>query len=941
MVARALAWGKHSPGKGGADDGSLRRDSFKVTRRIVAIILLLSALMHVHAADTDATVSILFGAYPDIRVLTPNGGELINGTITIVGDIIDVEGNDDIVSVNFSAYRSPCYGSRNTTELGFGTNTSQRNWSLSWNTSRVADSNDWFVTIEALDSLALLTGYVPSDDSDQRFVINNIDQEPNWTEFKNNLSTNLTALNNDSVLNDWIYVTNLVIAKPDDGLINWTDQTLNVDNADLDSYIEISQGEIKLDDCGLVPFTSADAVVHFYNLSLVNPIVLKDAEVCTSCTTINYTHTNNRNGTLIFSVEDWASRWSWDFVTYTVKDDLVLDIWDQNDTAKPYANLIVYRNNNVRFFANYTSTGGALPESSETFCQIRFNTTLPWTSYADMTYNRSTKLFEYNRTFSSLGNVAWSVLCDSTLLGYYQLTDSDTVTISNRPPVLLSNYPDISMFEDTTAIGFDLDAYFYDPDSDALNYTALEPGNIRIAVDSTTHVPAYAPDPNFAGTRTSYFTATDTYGASATSNTYTITVIDVAEAAAPTTDTGGAGGAGPVWCTPKWNCTEWEECKFKLLTLGTDFLEGFTGYQTRVCIDRSDCGYDYLKPDEVKGCFYKPTCFDLIKNQGEAGVDCGGPCPPCPSCFDRIRNQGEAGVDCGGPCPACPTCFDGMMNQGEEGIDCGGPCPSCEVEVIKKRGEVMEEVYQWLIWLMLSMVLVAVLMSMYYSKPYVDKFSEWLLLRMERFTEVPVARPTLLELELRTLARLQKLDEQLDTVRPEESSAEYSRIMREFFRTASGLTFEFTYEELLNEFRKLRIGAVTLRALRAHFGKLSNIEFGKEALPRTELHGELIAARRQVQAVVRSLAKAEAPTREAFKEQAEKKRKLTAQKLSLQFNRMLLQAERSLEQGQTDAAKALYNQLREQYARLPEEERKQVLKRIKELYTKLSGRKPT
>jgi len=26
---------------------------------------------------------------------------------------------------------------------------------------------------------------------------------------------------------------------------------------------------------------------------------------------------------------------------------------------------------------------------------------------------------------------------------------------------------------------------------------------------------------------------------------------------------------------------------------------------------------------------YKPSCADHIKNQGEAGIDCGGPCAPC------------------------------------------------------------------------------------------------------------------------------------------------------------------------------------------------------------------------------------------------------------------------------------------------------------------------
>jgi len=933
VVARALSTRKSGPEK---REG---REFIIPLAGLIAGVLLLSILTHVHAVNDTAVVSMIFGRFPSVTVLFPNGAEVVNDTITVIGDILDGDGNDDIIFVNFSSYLNSCYGSRIDVSLGLGTNTSERNWSITWNTSQVNDSNDWFVTIDAIDSLANSTGFVPTDTSDQSFIINNIDQEPNWTEFKNNLSTNLSALNNASASHDWINITGLIIARSEDALINWSNNTLNLDNADLDTYIEISQGQVKLDDCGLVPFTSAGAKVHLYNLSLVSPIVLKDGAVCNDCNITGHTHTNYSNGTLVFSVEDWQSTSA--FVTYSVKGNLTLDIWDLNDTAKLYANLIVYRKTNVRFFANYSSIGGVLPESPETYCQIRFNTTLPWTDYSNMTYNSSTYLFEYNRTFSSVGNVDWGVQCNSTLIGYYRLNDSDSVGISNRQPVLISNYPDISLFEDTTAIGFDLDAYFSDPDGDALNYTALEPGNIRIGIDSTTHIPTYAPDPDFAGTRTSTFTATDVYGGSATTNEYTITVIDVPEVVASTPDTGGGLGGPPVYCTPKWNCTEWGDCTFKLPTLDEDFLKGFTGYQSRSCIDRSECSYDYLKPDEILGCQYKSTCFDLIKNQNEGGVDCGGPCPPCPSCFDKLRNQGEAGVDCGGPCPACPTCFDATKNQGEEGIDCGGPCPACEVEVITRRGEVMEEVYRWLIWLLLSMVLVAVVMSVYYSRPYFDKFGEWVLLKMEGLTEVPVAKPTLLELELRTLARLQKLDERVDTVKPAESSAEYARIMRGFFKAASGLSYEFTYQELLKEFRQLKIGATTLRTLSAHFGELSNIEFGKKALPRKELHLELIAARKHIKAVVRSLAKVEVLTKDALKERAEKRKNLRTQKETLQFNRMLLQAERAVKQGKPDAAKALYNQLRAQYGKLPQEERKQVLKRIKKLYTRISGRKPT
>ncbi len=54
--------------------------------------------------------------------------------------------------------------------------------------------------------------------------------------------------------------------------------------------------------------------------------------------------------------------------------------------------------------------------------------------------------------------------------------------------------------------------------------------------------------------------------------------------------------------------------------------------------------------------------------------------PADPTCDDGIQNQGETGIDCGGPCTAiCPTCTDGIQNGDEEGVDCGGsscdPCP--------------------------------------------------------------------------------------------------------------------------------------------------------------------------------------------------------------------------------------------------------------------------
>ena len=114
----------------------------------------------------------------------------------------------------------------------------------------------------------------------------------------------------------------------------------------------------------------------------------------------------------------------------------------------------------------------------------------------------------------------------------------------------------------------------------------------------------------------------------------------------------------------------------------------------------------------ITPCIGSVSCSDGVQNGDEAGIDCGGSkCPPCHPCGlievcnngkddncdgqvdcadwycendpycvgircgDGLQNQGETGIDCGGPCSPCPaTCTDGIKNQGETVTDCGGPC---------------------------------------------------------------------------------------------------------------------------------------------------------------------------------------------------------------------------------------------------------------------------
>ena len=121
------------------------------------------------------------------------------------------------------------------------------------------------------------------------------------------------------------------------------------------------------------------------------------------------------------------------------------------------------------------------------------------------------------------------------------------------------------------------------------------------------------------------------------------------------------------------------------------------------------------------------TCEDIVLNQDETDVDCGGSCPVCDdgkdclvdadcssnectgnictmvSCVDKAKNGAETDIDCGGKaCPACidglacavdidclsqscienlckaPSCDDKAKNGAETDIDCGGPkCGPC------------------------------------------------------------------------------------------------------------------------------------------------------------------------------------------------------------------------------------------------------------------------
>ncbi|HZF49969.1 MAG TPA: hypothetical protein VE093_15020, partial [Polyangiaceae bacterium] len=67
---------------------------------------------------------------------------------------------------------------------------------------------------------------------------------------------------------------------------------------------------------------------------------------------------------------------------------------------------------------------------------------------------------------------------------------------------------------------------------------------------------------------------------------------------------------------------------------------------------------------------------DGVKNDGEAGIDCG--CAKCATlCKDgdtcELPEHCVSGACYAGICQA-PTCFDMVKNGTEQGVDCGGNC---------------------------------------------------------------------------------------------------------------------------------------------------------------------------------------------------------------------------------------------------------------------------
>ena len=174
---------------------------------------------------------------------------------------------------------------------------------LNYSVVNVTNLTVSFINFTINSTTGILTNSTPVNATGWFMIYLNVTDDKNWTEdyvnvtvnllpvydnFMNGITTNFTSYNDSSIDN----VTNLTIGIPWVGLINFTNQNINLSTADLDTYVTISYNSIGVDSNNL-PQLNKPARLTLYNLTFSStPLVFKDGSQCADCTVIGYTGGN-------------------------------------------------------------------------------------------------------------------------------------------------------------------------------------------------------------------------------------------------------------------------------------------------------------------------------------------------------------------------------------------------------------------------------------------------------------------------------------------------------------------------------------------------------------------------------------------------------------------------------------------------------------------------
>ncbi|MBI5072257.1 hypothetical protein HZA99_00405 [Candidatus Woesearchaeota archaeon] len=145
----------------------------------------------------------------------------------------------------------------------------------------------------------------------------------------------------------------------------------------------------------------------------------------------------------------------------------------------------------------------------------------------------------------------------------------------------------------------------------------------------------FADDPataaNESTTLSTTSTATSTNASTSTTSSSSATSSSSSSSKSKSKSSSTSATSSGKGCFDKWNCQSWGSC-------------ASNNFQTRICYYAGNCTVEGNQSDTRQKCTYvapkeettvtseqpEATCYDKIKNQGERGIDCGGPCDACP-----------------------------------------------------------------------------------------------------------------------------------------------------------------------------------------------------------------------------------------------------------------------------------------------------------------------
>jgi lysophospholipase L1-like esterase len=233
-----------------------------------------------------------------------------------------------------------------------------------------------------------------------------ITEQANYTEYSGSETTDFNNISDITNVSDATLQTNT--AK-----ITWYNN-VNASEANFDINVDFGFAFVNVNSTGLNSTFNSSANVTFYNLSWSKtPVIFEDGSPSQDCAINFYS-----GGNLSFNVTH--------FTNYSAGANANLTIWD--DTDPEGGSQTKYSRDKIKFYANYTNrTSGQPINETGVYCNISFNVT-PNGPFG-MTFNSSSLLYEYNRSFPTSGTFNWNVTGNGSVQDYEELDVTDIVTV--------------------------------------------------------------------------------------------------------------------------------------------------------------------------------------------------------------------------------------------------------------------------------------------------------------------------------------------------------------------------------------------------------------------------------------------------------------------------------------------------------------------------------